>query len=72
MNIITVERVLIVIDFLRILSTFFYTGPVKKVPAGYRHCPACDGTGNYDSFIDCATCDGQGYVDYKLFITLKL
>lgn len=49
-------------ELFNVFKNLFYTGPVKEVPPGYRHCPICDGTGNYDSFIDCATCDGQGYV----------
>ena len=50
------------IKLFGILKNFFYTGPVNDVPAGCRHCPACDGTGNYDSFIDCLNCDGRGYI----------
>lgn len=56
------------IDLYRILKTLFYTGPVKEIPKGSRHCPDCDGTGNYDSFMDCLACDGKGYINYEVYI----
>jgi len=37
----------------------------KEIPPGYKECFNCNGTGEYESFIDCLVCDGQGFLDNK-------
>lgn len=38
-----------------------------EVPENHKECPICEGTGEYDAFIDCLTCDGQGHMDMKTY-----
>ncbi|MCY9026864.1 hypothetical protein MOF32_28730 [Priestia megaterium] len=47
---------------LNSLLSIFKSKP-KEMPDGYKEGPICEGTGEYDSFIDCLTCDGEGHIE---------
>ena len=39
----------------------------KEIPSTHKECPVCEGTGDYDPFIDCLTCDGQGHMHINVY-----
>ncbi|WP_071461401.1 hypothetical protein [Bacillus massilinigeriensis] len=40
----------------------FLSGKPYNIPNDSYICPECDGTGMYDSFIECQVCDGRRYL----------
>lgn len=55
-----------IVDFC---ANLFKSKP-KEIPQGHKECFNCDGTGEYESFIDCLVCDGQGYLSNKDYYKL--
>lgn len=56
-----------IIEGVKFLSIFiklkqiFVRQPIK-IPSGHKKCGDCDGTGDYDEWIDCLECNGYGYI----------
>jgi DnaJ-class molecular chaperone len=54
---------------LKILSKIInlFSIKPKAIPSNSKMCPKCKGIGEYDVWIDCLYCDGQGYIEEQQY-----